>query len=230
MSKPCSPKSKFVNNAQYECNPKTGKYSKKAEFKAAQVGCSPKSKFINDPRYECGPNGRYLLKKGYKSKPLPGAPKAPLNGYMLWMIENRPNIKAALMAQGNMGPKGNGPSVTDVAKAGGAQWKALGAAGQAPWNNKFKAVQATYKPMLDAFKAQNNGKSKGISEKAKKSASAYNLWFKQVGFPGYKSTLNGGKANVAEAAKILGSMWTKLSESEKAPFKQMAQELKAKQA
>lgn len=36
MSKPCSPKSKYVANPQYECGPK-GRYRKKAEFKTKRT-------------------------------------------------------------------------------------------------------------------------------------------------------------------------------------------------
>jgi hypothetical protein len=153
MSKPCSDKSKNKSNPQYVCNPKTGKWTLLPQFKALKTGCSPKSKFVNDPRYECGPKGRYVLRKGFKSTALPGAPKAPHNGYMIWMNENRPAIKAELLSQGLPA------KVTDVARAGGAKWKALGAAGQAPYKAQFTSAQAAFKPAMEAFKASHGGKS-----------------------------------------------------------------------
>lgn len=231
MSKPCSDKSKNKSNPQYACNPVTGKWTLKPEFKVAKVGCSPKSKFINDPRYECGPKGRYVLKKGFKSSALPGAPKAPHNGYMIFMNENRPAIKAELMAQGNMGPKGTGPSVTDVARAGGLKWKALGPSGQAPYKAQFISAQAAFKPAMAAFKASHGGVAKAVAAKSKKDLSAYSLWYKHKGFPAWKVSLpTGTKISITEAAKVLGPMWKKLPESEKAQFHEMAAKVKAAKA
>ena len=50
-----------------------------------------------------------------KQKKDPNAPKKPLTAYMVWLQENRPNIKK----------KYPGLSVTELSKKAGELWKAL---------------------------------------------------------------------------------------------------------
>ena len=60
-------------------------------------------------------------KKAKKQKQKRGEnqPKRPMSAYMLFLNENRESIKAALLENSEK------VSVGDIAKAGGAQWKAL---------------------------------------------------------------------------------------------------------
>jgi hypothetical protein len=73
--------------------------------------CSPKSKYVNDPQYECGANGRYKKKAEFKTKRLPSA-------YNLYTKANYKVVAAQLQAA-----SGKKPTLGEVSKALGAQWK-----------------------------------------------------------------------------------------------------------
>ena len=70
----------------------------------------------------------------------PNKPKRPLSAYFLWMQENRETLKK------------EGMSVTEVAKAGGAAWKAL--TDKSEWEKKAAAAKAKYEKDMAAY----NGK------------------------------------------------------------------------
>jgi len=53
--------------------------------------------------------------KSKKAKKDPNAPKKPLSAYMLWLQENRPNLKR----------KYPGANVTELAKRAGEVWKGI---------------------------------------------------------------------------------------------------------
>lgn len=73
--------------------------------------CSPKSKYVNDPQYECGSNGRYKKKAEFKVKRAPTV-------YNLFTKANYKIVAAQLQAA-----TGKKPTLGEVSKALGAQWK-----------------------------------------------------------------------------------------------------------
>ncbi len=62
----------------------------------------------------------------------PNAPKRPMSAYFLWMNENRARLSAG------------GSSVTEVAKLGGAEWRAM--------SDTDKAVRTCRKNISAIFK------------------------------------------------------------------------------
>ena len=75
----------------------------------------------------------------------PNAPKKPSGGgYGVYLAENRAKIVKSLPAGSNQ--------TTDVAKAAGAQWKALSDAEKKPFNDKFLKRQEEYQAAFAEYK------------------------------------------------------------------------------
>merc|ERR1711934_708662 len=73
------------------------------------------------------------------------APKRPSGGgYGIYIAENRAKIVKSLPAGSNQ--------TTDVAKAAGAQWKALSDAEKKPFNDKFLKKQEEYQAAFAEYK------------------------------------------------------------------------------
>merc|ERR1719387_1915147 len=82
-------------------------------------------------------------KEGKKSKD-PNAPKKPAGGaYGVFLAKNRAAIVKSLPA---------GHKITDVAKAAGAQWKALSEAAKKPFNDEYLKKVEEYQKLLEEYK------------------------------------------------------------------------------
>ncbi|XP_065057793.1 FACT complex subunit SSRP1-like isoform X1 [Rhopilema esculentum] len=96
--------------------------------------------------------------KSGKKKKDPNAPKKPMSGYMIWLNENRENIKKEYP----------GISITDLSKKAGEKWKELG--DKTEWDEKAKKAKEKYQKDLAAYNAQKKEdggtpkKSKTISD------------------------------------------------------------------
>merc|ERR1711865_1366323 len=85
--------------------------------------------------------------KDGKKKKDPNAPKKPAGGgYGCYVAENRAKIVASLPA---------GHKITDVAKAGGAQWKALSDAAKKPFEAMYQKKAEVYKAAMEEYKKNN---------------------------------------------------------------------------
>merc|ERR1712151_334759 len=83
-------------------------------------------------------------KEEKRAKKDPNAPKRPAGGaYGVFMNENRQKIVNSL-------PKDH--KMTDVAKAAGAQWKAMSDAAKKPYEDKFKKKQAEFTKAMEEYK------------------------------------------------------------------------------
>merc|ERR1712061_180077 len=86
-------------------------------------------------------------KEDGKKKKDPNAPKRPAGGaYGVYLAENRAKIVAGL-------PKDH--KMVDVAKAAGAQWKALSDAAKKPYEEKYKKKQADFVKAMEEYKKAN---------------------------------------------------------------------------
>lgn len=84
-------------------------------------------------------------KRGKKANKDPNAPKKPVGGaYGVYLAENREEIKKGLPA---------GHKITDVARVGGARWKALPEAERKVYQEKFLAKNNEYTSALAEYKA-----------------------------------------------------------------------------
>ena len=78
----------------------------------------------------------------------PNAPKKPAGGgYGQLLLENREKIKKSL-------PEGH--KITDVAKAAGAQWKALSDTAKKPFDKKFQTKMAEFHEAMEKYKLSSS--------------------------------------------------------------------------
>ncbi|XP_053966129.1 high mobility group protein Z [Anastrepha obliqua] len=81
-------------------------------------------------------------------------PKRPLSAYMLWLNENREQIK-----KDNPGSK-----VTDIAKRGGELWRAM--KDKSEWEQKAIKMKEEYNKAVKEYEA-NGGTDTGAAKKRK---------------------------------------------------------------
>ncbi|XP_037949112.1 high mobility group protein Z [Teleopsis dalmanni] len=81
-------------------------------------------------------------------------PKRPLSAYMLWLNENREQIK-----KDNPGSK-----VTDIAKKGGELWRAM--KDKSEWEQKAIKMKEDYNKAVKEYEA-NGGTDTGAGKKRK---------------------------------------------------------------
>uniref|UniRef100_D3TNQ3 High mobility group protein D n=1 Tax=Glossina morsitans morsitans TaxID=37546 RepID=D3TNQ3_GLOMM len=86
-----------------------------------------------------------------------GRPKRPLSAYMLWLNENREQIK-----KDNPGSK-----VTDIAKRGGELWRAI--KDKTEWEQKAVKMKEEYNKAVKEYEA-NGGTDTGAGKKRKSKA------------------------------------------------------------
>ncbi|KAE9554192.1 hypothetical protein FO519_002613 [Halicephalobus sp. NKZ332] len=88
-----------------------------------------------------------------KKKKDPNAPKRAQTAYFLWMNENRSKITKA------------GMNVAEVAKEGGALWKAMSESEKKPWEEKAKKDKERYEKEIAEYKASGGASKKSASPK-----------------------------------------------------------------
>ena len=76
-------------------------------------------------------------------------PKRPMSGYMLYLSENRAAIKTELLKDNEK------VTVGDVAKVGGAQWKALGDAEKAKFTEQSDTLKKEYDAAMETWRTEH---------------------------------------------------------------------------
>jgi len=146
------------------------KKKKQAEDSDATDGSEPDEEYDTGSDEEDAPKEKKSKKskekkekrskhKDEKKKKDPNAPKRAQTAYFLWMNENRSKITKP------------GMSVADVAKEGGAQWKAMSEADKKPWEEKAKKDKERYEKEMAEYKASGGASKKSVSPKKSSSQS-----------------------------------------------------------
>ena len=86
-------------------------------------------------------------------------PKRPMSAYMLYLNENRAAIKAKLLEDNEK------VSVGDIAKVGGAQWKALGDAEKAEFTEKSENLKTEYAKAMETWRTEHPEEASAPKEK-----------------------------------------------------------------
>jgi len=139
-----------------------------------------------------------------------------------------------------------GKPISEVTKLGGAQWKALSEAKQAPYKKKFVEAQAKYKKDLEAFIAAGGVKTKGAAalraekrkakEGGKKAAGKDPNRPKKPAGGAFGCFLDANRQAfiketkgqpITAVTKLASVRWKTMSDKAKAPFEQAYQKKKA---
>lgn len=162
--------------------------------------------------------------KGTKRKAKKGGPKRPLSAYMFYCQANRDQVKK------------DNPEIafTEVAKVLGGKWNELTESEKKPFEKQHAADKVRYEKEKAEHpgddddgggkkkKTKTGGKKK--KEGPKKPLTAF-MCFSQEERKRMKEA--GDKADFGETGKIIGGRWKQLSDSEKAPYNEMAEKNKA---
>jgi len=162
-------------------------------------------------------------KGGTKRKAKKGGPKRPLSAYMFYCQANRDQVKK------------DNPDIafTEVAKVLGSKWNELSESEKKPFEKQHAADKARYEkekaehPDADDDGGGKKKKTKTAKKKKegpKKPLTAF-MCFSQEERKRMKDS--GDKADFGETGKIIGAKWKQLSDSEKAPYNELAEKAKA---
>lgn len=178
--------------------------------KRAQTNTSPSKKKVKAVK------DKVIKEKGVKKprvKAVRTAPKRPRTAFILFMSENRDQIKKA----------NPGVPITQISVIGGEQWKSLKPAAKVKYEKASEADKERYAKEMSTYVPDPNEKKKKRKAKdpnaPKRARSAYlyyvnaNLDKTRTQHPNFKMT---------EVMAKLGEQWKALPDKDKKPFEAMA--------
>ncbi|XP_022653198.1 FACT complex subunit Ssrp1-like [Varroa jacobsoni] len=128
-----------------------GKKRKKIKTKTiAEPGMGKKREKSDRSREEGGSRKKRSHKKDAN------APKRPQTAYFLWMAENRDRIRK----------ENPGMSVTEIAKKGGEEWKALD--DKSKWEKMNEELMEQYKKDMEEYKAHKKSDDESLDDEGDK--------------------------------------------------------------
>ena len=128
---------------------------------AAEAGSKSPTPSDSDNNSDSGTKATRKPRKN-KQKRGENQPKRPMSGYMLFLNENRAAIKATLLEDNEK------VSVGDIAKVGGAQWKALGDEDKAKFTEQSEKLKTEYAAAMETWRTEHPEEAEAPKEKKEK--------------------------------------------------------------
>jgi hypothetical protein len=163
------------------------------------------------------------IPRGLKAKKDPAVPKKASSAYIYFCKDKRPEVKEALIEEGN-----EKPSLGDVAKKLGDMWKKVGPKTKAKYEAmaakdkaRYEAEMAEYTP-TEGYNA--GGRKKKDPNAPKQGTSAYIYFSKDKRAEAKEALIEEGseKPSLGEVSKRLGEMWKNVGPKTKAKYEAMA--------
>ena len=128
---------------------------------AAEAGSKSPTLSDSDNNSDSGTKSSRKKRKT-KQKRGENQPKRPMSGYMLFLNENRAAIKTTLLEDNEK------VSVGDIAKVGGAQWKALGDEDKAKFTEQSEKLKTEYAAAMETWRTEHPEEAEAPKEKKPK--------------------------------------------------------------